>query len=91
VAAIKIVIAGMPSYGYRRVHAVLKRQALAGGSKPPNKKRVLRAMKLRGLLVDRHASGVERQHEGRIAVEERNRRRCLTASRSAVTTADAFR
>jgi len=75
-AAIKAVIAEMPTYGYRRIHAVLKRQALAGGSSPPNHKRVYRVMKLHGLLLDRHAGGVERRHDGRIAVDERNRRWC---------------
>jgi putative transposase len=76
VAAIKAVLAEMPTYGYRRVHAILKRQALADGSTPPNHKRVYRVMKLHGLLLDRHAGGVERRHDGRIAVEERNRRWC---------------
>lgn len=76
VAAIKVVIAEMPTYGYRRVHALLKRQALAGGLKPPNHKRVYRVMKLHGLLLDRHAGGVERRHDGRIAVAEPNRRWC---------------
>jgi hypothetical protein len=37
---IKAVIAEVATYGYRRVHAVLKRQALAAGLKPPNHKRV---------------------------------------------------
>jgi putative transposase len=76
VVAIKMVIAEMPTYGYRRVHAILKRQALAGGSKPPNHKRVYRVMKLHGLLLGRHAGGLERRHDGRIAVEEPNRRWC---------------
>ena len=31
VSKIKVVIAELPTYGYRRVHAVLKRQALAAG------------------------------------------------------------
>lgn len=35
VAAIKAVIANFPSYGYRRVHAILKRQAQAAGHRPP--------------------------------------------------------
>jgi len=43
-ADIKAVIAGLPTYGYRRVHAILKRQALAAGRKPPNHKRVYRVM-----------------------------------------------
>jgi transposase InsO family protein len=60
----------------RRVHAVLKRQALAAGLKPPNHKRVYRVMKVHGLLLDRHVGGDERRHDGRIAVDERNRRWC---------------
>ena len=75
-ADIKAVIAGLPTYGYRRVHAILKRQALAAGRKPPNHKRVYRVMKVYGLLLDRHVGGVERRHDGRIAVDERNRRWC---------------
>jgi hypothetical protein len=43
----KAVIAELVSYGYRRVHAVLKRQALAAGLKLPNHKRVYRVMKSR--------------------------------------------
>ena len=31
-------------------------------------------MKVHGLLLNRHAGGVERRHDGRIAVDERNRR-----------------
>lgn len=42
VAAIKAVIAELPTYGYRRVHAILKRQALAEGRQPPNHKRARR-------------------------------------------------
>src|SRR5262249_16201209 len=68
VAEIKAVIAELPTYGYRRVHAILKRQALAAGLKPSNHKRVYRVMKVHGLLLDRHAGGVERRHDGRIAV-----------------------
>jgi putative transposase len=33
-------------------------------------------MKVRGLLLDRHAGGTERRHDGRIAVDERNRHWC---------------
>jgi putative transposase len=76
VADIKAVIAELPSYGYRRVHAILRRQALAAGRNPPNHKRVYRVMKVYGLLLDRHVGGVERRHDGRIAVNERNRRWC---------------
>ena len=67
VADIKAVIAELPTYGYRRVHAILRRQALAAGRNPPNHKRVYRVMKVYGLLLDRHVGGVERRHDGRIA------------------------
>ena len=76
VAEIKAVIADLPTYGYRRVHAILKRQALGAGLKPPNHKRVYRVMKAHNLQLDRHVGGVERRHDGRIAVDERNRRWC---------------
>src|SRR5262249_14607898 len=76
VSKIKAVIAELATYGYRRVHAVLKRQALAAGLKPPNHKRVYRVMKVHGLLLDRPVGGDERRHDGRIAVDERNRRWC---------------
>ena len=35
-----------------------------------------RAMKTRGLLLNRHSGGAERRHGGRIAVDERDRRWC---------------
>jgi putative transposase len=61
-AAIKAAITELPTYGYRRVHAILKRQALAEGRPPPNHKRVYRVMKVHSLLLDRHAGGIERRH-----------------------------
>ena len=35
VSEIKAVIVELPTYGYRRVHAILKRQALAAGLSRP--------------------------------------------------------
>ena len=76
-ARIKAVIAGMPTYGYRRVHAILRRAAEQGDGPPaPNHKRVWRVMKQHGLLLQRHAGREDRRHDGRIAVAERNRRWC---------------
>ena len=48
VAAIKAVIAELPTYGYRYVQAILKRNALAEGRQPSNHKQVYRIMKVRG-------------------------------------------
>jgi putative transposase len=77
VAAIKAIIKDLPTYGYRRVHAVLRRKARAAGIPAPNHKRVYRVMKLHGLLLDRHAGGYdERRHDGRVAVERSNLRWC---------------
>lgn len=75
VERIKAVIAAMPTYGYRRVHAVLRRAAEEQGKPPPNHKRVWR-VKAHGLLLARHAGADERRHDGRVAVPERNTRRC---------------
>jgi putative transposase len=76
VPAIKAIIAGMPTYGYRRVHALLRRKARGEDGIAPNHKRVWRVMKEHGLLLQRHAGGEQRRHDGRIAVAERNRRWC---------------
>lgn len=75
-ARITAIIAALPTYGYRRVHALLRRQAEEEGRPPPNHKRVWRIMKAHGLLLARHAGGAERRHDGRVAVPERNTRWC---------------
>jgi putative transposase len=58
-AEIKAAIADMPSYGYARVWATLRRQARAEGRVPANRKRIYRVMKVHGLLLQRH-SGASR-------------------------------
>ena len=65
-----------PRWGYRRVHAVLRRPSEANGEPPPSHKRAWRVMKAHGLLLARHAGGDERRHDGRVAVPERNTRWC---------------
>lgn len=79
VAEIKAVIADLPTYGYRRVHAIVRRTALADGRQPPNHKRVYRVMKEHGLLLQRHAGGAERRHDGTIAVDRSDLRWCSDA------------
>jgi putative transposase len=79
VAEIKAVIANLPTYGYRRVHALLRRRALAEGRPPPNHKRVYRVMREHSLLLQRHAGGAERRHDGRIAVAQSDLRWCSDA------------
>jgi putative transposase len=76
-AEIKQVVAGQPTYGYRRVHALIRRNRREEGSAPVNAKRVYRVMKAHGLLLQRHTGdGVERRHDGRVAVDRPNTRWC---------------
>jgi putative transposase len=76
-AAIRTLIAELPTYGYRRVHARLRRAAERDGRPTPNVKRVYRVMQVHGLLLQRHAGGGgERRHEGKVAVATRNTRWC---------------
>ena len=77
VAEIKALIAGQPSCGYRRIHALLRRQRREQGGAPVNVKRVYRVMKVHGLLLERHTGGgEERRHDGRIAVDRPDTRWC---------------
>ena len=77
VEAIKTVIGTLPTYGYRRVHALLTRQAREQGQTAPNHKRVYRVMKAHGPLLQRHSGEAEaRRHDGRVAVDQSNLRWC---------------
>jgi putative transposase len=77
VTEIKTLIAGQPTYGYRRIHALLRCQRREQGGAPVNVKRVYRIMKAYGLLLDRHTGGgEERRHDGRIAVDLPDTRWC---------------
>ena len=74
---LKALIAGQPTYGYRRIHALLRRQRREQGGAAVNVKRVYRVMKAHGLLLQRHTgTGEERRHDGRIAVDRPDTRWC---------------
>ena len=75
-AEIKQIIADQPTYGYRRVHALIRRRQQQGGG-AINVKRVYRIMKVHGLLLECHTgAGEERRHDGRVAVDRPNTRWC---------------
>ena len=77
VAEIKALIAGQPTYGYRRIHALLRRQRREQGGAAVNVKRVYRVMKAHGLLLERHTgNSEERCHDGRVAVDLPDTRWC---------------
>lgn len=74
---IKAIISEMPTYGYRRVHALLRRKARNESRSWPNVKRVYRVMKVHGLLLERHTGAIDsRRHDGRVAVAQSNLRWC---------------
>jgi putative transposase len=76
-AEIKQTIAGQPTYGYRRVHALIRRRRQQQGGAAVNVKRVYRIMKTHGLLLERHTgNGGERRHDGRVAVDRPDTRWC---------------
>ena len=52
--AIRRFVDERPTYGYRRIAALLKRQRRSDGLASVNAKRVYRLMKKRGLLLERH-------------------------------------
>ena len=75
VADIRALVAELPTYGYHRVHALLRRQAEETGRAAPNPKRVYRVMKVHGLLLQRDGEQREEgRHDGRVAVDQRNTR-----------------
>ena len=76
-AEINKIIAGQPTYGYRRVHALIRRRRQQQGGGVVNVKRVYRIMKVHGLLLERHTgAGEERRHDGRVAVNRPDTRWC---------------
>ncbi|EFL2117945.1 IS3 family transposase [Escherichia coli] len=71
------VIGELPTYGYRRVWALLRRQAELDGMPAINAKRVYRIMRQNALLLERKpAVPSKRAHTGRVAVKESNQRWC---------------
>ena len=75
-----LVTVTRPSYGYRRIAAVLKRERRAAGRDPVNAKRVYRLMKKHALLLARHTGRrVPRAHDGTIMTSRSNERWCSDA------------
>jgi putative transposase len=66
-----------PTYGYRRIAALLKRERRSDGLPPVNAKRVYRLMKKHGLLLERHTGRRRpREHDGQVATIQSNCRWC---------------
>jgi putative transposase len=69
-----------PTYGYRRIAALVNRELTRRRLSPTNHKRIYRLMKRHALLLQRHSGRREgRVHDGRIVVMRSNRRWCSDA------------
>ncbi|WP_175166533.1 IS3 family transposase, partial [Paraburkholderia fynbosensis] len=78
VEEIRLTVSDLPSYGYRRVWGMLRRQREGRGIAPINAKRVYRVMRVHGLLLQRRPSSPppQRRHDGKVAVAKSNQRWC---------------
>ena len=79
-AAIRRLVDARPTYGYRRIAALLRRERQSEDQAPVNAKRVYRLMHKHGLLLERHTGRrPARQHDGRVATIRSNCRWCSDA------------
>lgn len=65
-----------PTYGYRRVTALINRQRTKQGLPRINPKRIYRLVKMHGLLLPRYSGKPTRTHDGRIIMNRSNLRWC---------------
>jgi putative transposase len=78
--AIRRLVDARPTYGYRRIAALLKRERRSDGLAPVNAKRVYRLMKKHALLLERHTGRRRpREHDGQVATIRSNCRWCSDA------------
>lgn len=74
---IREIVDARPTYGYRRITALLNRQLRADGKPVINAKRVLRIMQRHHLTLERHtARSPGRTHDGVVAALRSNLRWC---------------
>ena len=74
-ADIRAITDARPTYGYRRVTALLNRARLSSGKPPLNHKRVFRLMRLSSLLLQPYTGRrAIRAHEGTVVAPASNQR-----------------
>lgn len=74
---ITALVTARPTYGYRRITAVLNRQIRSEGMAPVNHKRVYRIMQAHSLLLARHyTERPDLAHDGKVIVMRSNLRWC---------------
>ena len=75
VAEIRGILGVRPTYGYRRITAILRQKKTFSA----NHKKVYRVMKAANLLLQRHTGKVQRTHEGKVITLRSNTRWCTDA------------
>lgn len=74
---VRRLVDARPTYGYRRITALVNRQLAAEGAPRANHKRIYRLMKVHGLLLEKHAGRRPgRSHDGKVVVMRSNLRWC---------------
>jgi transposase InsO family protein len=77
---IRRLVEARPTYGYRRITALLNRKLAAEAKAAANHKRVFRIMKREGLLLTRHTGRRKGHlHDGKVVVMRSNLRWCSDA------------
>ena len=78
-ALIRHITDERPTYGYRRVTALINRRLRQHNNRRVNPKRIYRLMKMHNLLLQRHTGRPARLHEGIVMVKRSNLRWCSNA------------
>lgn len=74
---VRRLVDARPTYGYRRITALLNRDLAAEGLTPANHKRIYRLMKVHGLLLEKHSGQRPgRSHDGKVVVMRSDLRWC---------------
>jgi putative transposase len=74
---VRRLVDARPTYGYRRITALLNRNLAAEGLAPANHKRVYRLMKANGLLLAKHSGHRPgRSHDGKVVMMRSDLRWC---------------
>jgi transposase InsO family protein len=77
---IRELVEKRPTYGYRRIHALLQRRLRLEGKPAVNHKRIYRLMKQHGLLLTRYTGKrAVRTHDGKVVTLKSNLRWCSDA------------
>lgn len=92
VPQVMALVAARPTYGYRRITALLNRQLRAAEAAPINHKRVYRIMQAHSLLLARHYTvRSDHAHDGKVVTLRSNLRWCSDGFEFACWNGDVIR